>query len=291
MTPIDRIVFGDNQFFGINHMSQDKAQAQIEQFTDLDSIFEVYDVAFDAGIRALMLNTNWRAEAICDRFRARKSDYPRIAWYPSIPYPYKYASLVAEKGIPGALQQVLFSEGSVSALGKIARGGVAMMTLDAIRMMKLLVDQEMAMFKGLEVRVVFLQNIVTDLMLGFGLAEPFIEYSEHIRRKYGAAPGFLTQNMPLLRRRLAEWGLKEVVICSSVNRIGYLMSPDRESYERALAENDPADYPMMAMSTLASGAIPADQAYEYINRLNLQSVVFGASSRRNIEQTVRLIGA
>lgn len=289
MTPIHRVVFGDNQFFGINHMSQDKAQAQAERFADLDSIFDVYQNAFDAGIRAVMLNSNDRAQAICDRFRANRSTYPELAWYPSIPYPHKYANLVSEKGMVGAMQSVLFSEGSVSALGKLARGASAAMTLDAIKLMKMLVDQEMATFKGLDVRVVFLQNIVVDLVLGFDIAEPFVEYATHIRKKYGALPGFITQNMPFLREKLLGWGLTDVVICSSVNKIGYLMSPDRATYESVLAENDPKAIQMMAMSTLASGAVPAPEAYEYINGLNLQSVVFGASSRGNIEQSVKLI--
>jgi hypothetical protein len=291
MSAIDRIVFGDNQFFGINHMSQDKAQALAERFHDLDSIFDVYEQAFESGIRAVMLNSNDRAAAICERFRVQASAYPELAWYPSIPYPHKYAGLVAEHGMIGAMNKVLFADGTGSALGKIARGGLALATFDAIRLMKLLIDQEMAMFRGLDVRVVFLQNIVTDLVLGYGVAEVFDEYCRHIRKRYGALPGLITQNMPLLRARLAEWGIKGVVICSSVNKIGYLMSPDRESYEAALSVNDPADYPMMAMSTLASGAVPAPEAYDYINRLNLQSVVFGASSKRNIEQTVSLIGS
>ena len=29
---MDRILFGDNQFFGINHMSEEKARAQAMQF-------------------------------------------------------------------------------------------------------------------------------------------------------------------------------------------------------------------------------------------------------------------
>jgi len=289
MTPIDRIVFGDNQFFGINHMSQDKAQAQAERFADIDNIFAVYQNAFDAGIRAIMLNSNDRAGAICERFRARASDYPDIAWYPSIPYPHKYANIVAEKGMVGALQNMLFAQGTKSALGKLAQGAMATMSFDAVRFMKMLVDQEMETFKGLDVRVVFLQNIVVDLVLGFGVAEPFVEYCKHIRKKYGATPGFITQNMPFCRAKLAEWGIEDVVICSSINKIGYLMSPGREEYERVLAENDPAKYQMMAMSTLALGAVPAPEAYDYVNGLNIQSVVFGASSRGNIEQTVDLI--
>jgi len=67
------------------------------------------------------------------------------------------------------------------------------------------------------------------------------------------------------------------------------MSPGREAYEQVLAANDPADYQMMAMATLASGALSAPEAYAYINSLNIQSVTFGASSKGNIEQTVRLI--
>jgi len=36
MSVIDKVVFGDNQFFGINHMSQDKAQQLAERFHNLD---------------------------------------------------------------------------------------------------------------------------------------------------------------------------------------------------------------------------------------------------------------
>ena len=67
------------------------------------------------------------------------------------------------------------------------------------------------------------------------------------------------------------------------------MSPNVEAYLRCSSSNNPNDYQIMAMSTLASGAIPAVKAYEFINKQNIQSVVFGASSRKNIEQTVSLI--
>ena len=289
MQAIDRIVFGDNQFFGINHMSQDKAQALSERFHHLDSIFDVYKMAFDSGIRAVMLNSNDRAAEICDRFRAEKSQLPNIAWYPSIPYPHKYANLVAEKGLVGALQSVIFHDSALGGLGRMMQGGMALVSRDGMQIMRTLVDAEMAMFRGLDVRVVFVQNIVVDLLLGIGVKDFFADYCEHIRGKYGAKPGFITQNMPALRDALIGWGIRDVVICASVNKIGYLMSPGIAAYEAALRENDPADYEIMAMSTLASGAIPAMEAYEYVNAQNIQSVVFGASSRGNIEQTVALI--
>lgn len=286
---IDRIVFGDNQFFGINHMSQEKAQERAERFANLDNIMQVYDHAIENGIEAIMLNGNDRAAHICDRFRADPAKYGHLRWYPSIPYPHKYAAMVNDKGMVGAVQELLFAQGAKSALGKMARGGLALATLDAVKLMRMLVDQEMEAFRDLDVRVVFLQNIVVDLLLGYDIAEPFVAYCEHIKKRYGALPGLITQNLPRLRSKLIEWGIEDVVICASINKIGYLMSPGTAEYEAVIEENDGGKYPLMAMSTLASGAIKPEDAYAYINAQNIQSVVFGASSPGNIRHTVSLI--
>ncbi len=290
MQPIDKIVFGDNQFFGINHMSQEKAQQLTEKFFNIENIFKVYDIAYESGIKGIMLNSNDRAKDICEYFRKHSSKYGDINWYPSIPYPHKYANLVAEKGILPAVNEVLFKDNTAkNVLGMIAKGSMAVLSKDAMKMMQMLIDVEMKMFKGLNIKVVFLQNIITDLILGYGVKEVFYEYCEHIRKKYDALPGLITQNMPLLKSKLEEWGISEVVICSSFNKIGYLMSPNIESYLKATNNNDPNKYQLMAMSTLASGAVPANKAYEFINKQNIQSVVFGASSKNHIKETVSLI--
>lgn len=290
MEKIDKIIFGDNQFFGINHMSQEKAQQLSEKFFDIKNIFNVYDNAIDAGVNGIMLNSNDRAKEICDYFRANQDRYSHLNWYPSIPYPHKYANLVAEKGILPTINEILFKDNSASGvLGMLAKGGTAVLGKDAIKMMKMLVDVEMKMFKGLNVKVVFLQNIITDLILGYDLEEVFVEYCKYIKKKYNALPGLITQNMPHLLEKLKSWGITEVVICSSFNKLGYLVSPNIESAINSLNENDSTKYQIMTMSTMASGAIPAKEAYEFINKQNIQSVVFGASSKKNIEETVSLI--
>lgn len=290
MEKIDKIVFGDNQFFGINHMSQEKAQQQAEKFFDINNIFRVYENVLESGINGIMLNSNDRAREICDYFRENQDKFDAVNFYPSIPYPHKYANMIAEKGILPTINEALFKgNSSRNILSMISRGSSALVTKDAMKLMTMLVDVEMKMFHGLNVKVVFLQNIITDLMLGYGIKEVFVAYSEHIWATYNAAPGFITQNLPLLHKRLKEWGIEDVVICASFNKIGYLMSPDREAYEKIVEENDSEKYQIMAMSTLASGAIPAQEAYEYINKQNIQSVVFGASSKKNIDQTSSLI--
>lgn len=292
MEKIDKIVFGDNQFFGINHMSQEKAQQLAEKFYDIKNIYKVYDQAFANGIKAVMLNSNHRAKIICDYFRENKDKYKDIAWYPSVPYPHKYANLVAEKGIFPAVNEVLFSNNSaLGVIGMLTKGGMAVLGKDVIKVMQMLIDVEYRIYKGLNVKCLFLQNIIVDLLLGYGMREVFEAYCEYVRKKYKVLPGLITQNMPYLKSKLEEWGIKEVVICSSINKIGYLMSPSVEAYTDAIEKNNPYDYQLMAMSTLASGAIRATEAYEFINSLNIQSVVFGASLEKNIRETVSLISS
>ena len=290
MQPIDSIIFGDNQFFGINHMSQEKAQQLSEKFSNLSAILDVYQIAIDSGVQAIMLNSNERAKEICDYFIENKSKYPELNWYPSIPYPHKYANLISEKGIVPTINEILFRDNSaMSALGMITKGGSAILGKNAIKLLQMLVDVEMKIFAGLNVKVVFLQNIITDLLLGYEVKDIFYEYCEHIRKKYNATPGLISQNMPRLKSKLEEWGIENVVICSSFNKIGYLMSPDIDAYIDSASKNDVSKYQLMAMSTLASGAIPPKEAFDFINNQNIQSVVFGASSKDHIEHTVSLL--
>lgn len=290
MTVIDKIIFGDNQFFGINHMSQEKAQQLAEKFHDLSNIIKVYDHAYDAGIRGIMLNSNDRAFDICNYFKNNEKKYHDLNWYPSIPYPHKYANLISEKGIFPTINDLLFKDNTIlGAFGMMAKGGSALINKDAIKLMQMLIDLEMKIFKGLNVRVIFLQNIITDLILGFEIKEIFYEYCNYITNKYKVIPGLITQNLPVLKEKLEEWGIEGVVICASINKIGYLMSPGIEQYISTLQSNNPKKYQIMAMSSLASGAIRPKEAYEFINQQNIQSVVFGASSKDHIEQTVNLI--
>ena len=287
---LDRVIFGDNQFFGINHMSEEKAQALSEKFRDLQSIIDVIDIAYDCGIRGFMLNSHEKSRDICDHLRQHPSKYADLNLYPSIPYAHKYANAVAEKGIFAALKDTIVADNTFSDVaGLISKGGSLLFEQDMIKVMQMLVDVEMKIFRGLNIKVLFLQNIVTDLMLGFGVKEVFVGFASYLREAHGIEPGFVTMNLPKLVDFLLECGIENPVVCSAINKAGYFMNPDKESYEKTLREKP---FQPVAMSILASGAVKPEDAVAYINRqTTIQSVVFGASSRQHIQHTRDLIEA
>lgn len=280
---MDRILFGDNQFFGVNHMSEEKARAQSLRFRDSKSIMSVLDAAYDAGIKTFMCTTHDQIAQICDYIRSNPSRYSGFEFYPGMPYAHKYANAVTEEGVLGALKK--FTAGSM--LGILAKGGAAVMTQDMMGLMKLLVDAEMKMFNGLSTKVIFLQNVLVDLLMGLNMQKVFVGFSNYVKERYRAEPGFFTMNLPRLLDILEDCGIENPIICSSINKIGFRMCGGKELYEKVIAERK---FRPIAMSVLASGAIPPEEAIQYICGLkNVKSIVFGASSRTNIIKTKELI--
>lgn len=284
MTELDRLLFGDNQFFGINHMSEEKARAQALRFQDTGAILDVLDAAHDEGVRTFMCTTHERIEAICDHVRANRGRYADFRFLPSMPYAHKYANAVTENGMLGAVKRFLPDEGLVDAA---LRGGRSLATKDIEGMTTLLIDAEMKMFHDLPTPVVFLQNVVVDLLLGIGFKDAFRVFAERVESRYGAEPGFITMNMPLLLDTLEEVGIENPIVCSNINKIGFRMCGGLEAYEVALRERR---FRAVAMSVFASGAIPPREAIEWVcAQPNIESIVFGASSRAHIRGTRELV--
>jgi len=280
---MDTVIFGDNQFFAINHLSEERARAQSMRFRDLDAVIRVLDDAYDLGVRTFMCTTHARIGDICDHMRANPDRYQGFKIHPCMPYAHKYANAVTDLGALEALKR--FLPGSM--LGTLARGGMALATRDFVAIMKLLVDAEMKMFRGINTPVIFLQNVIVDLLLGLRMNEFFSAYAEYVRKEYKAEPGFITMNMPKLLDVLEGCGVKNPIICSSINKLGFRMGGGRELYEKTIAERS---FKPIAMQVLAAGAIPPREAIEYISGLkNVHSVLFGASSKAHISQTAELI--
>lgn len=281
---MERILLGDNQFFGINHMSEEHARASAIKFQSNDAIMEVIDGALGVGVNAFMCTTHERVAKICDVVRANPVKYKDFEIYPCMPYAHKYANAVSEAGLIEALRRFLPQEARLMAAFK---NGLAVANKDLDVIIRSLIDAEMKMFTGIRTPVIFLQNIVTDLILGLGFHQTFRTFADHVRQRYGAEPGFITMNLPQLVKVLETLGIENPIICSNINKIGFRMSGGLAAYEELIER---AKFRAVAMSVFASGAIPPREALEYVcKQKNVQSIVFGASHVRNIAQTKKII--
>ena len=104
---MDRAIFGDNQFFAVNHLSDEKSRAQAMRFRTNEAIIEVLDYVYDLGIRTFMCTTHDRMAEICGHIRDNPQKYEGFKIYPCMPYAHKYANAVTEYGPLGALKRFI----------------------------------------------------------------------------------------------------------------------------------------------------------------------------------------
>ena len=280
---MDRILFGDNQFFGVNHVSDEKSRAQLIKFKTDQAIIDVLDIAKEAGVKTFMCTTYARIGNICKHIKANPANYQGYKIYPCMPYAHKYANAVTELGMMGALKSYMPGNIFTTAL----KGGMAFLSKDYQKMMELMIDAEMKMFDGIDTPVIFLQNVVTDLLLGLRAYPMLYAFNAYVKKKYNAEAGFISMNLPLLHKVLLDGGIENPIICTSFNKEGFRMSGGTKAYEAVLAQNNAR---IIAMQIFGGGFIAPKEAVEYVNGLpGISSILFGASSAANIKQTVGLI--
>lgn len=283
---MDRLLFGDNQFFGVNHASEEKARAQAMRFQKIEAIYEVLDSAYSEGIRTFMCTTHERVGEVCEHIRTHPDRYPDFQFYPCMPYAHKYANAATELGIGGLFKKFMPEGGLLSTA---IRGGMSLATKDVEGLAKIMIDSEMKMFKGVRTPVIFLQNVAVDFLAGLGMKKSLKIFHDYIQTQYNAEPAFITMNLPRMLDVLEEAGIENPIVCSNLNKVGFRMCGGIEAYEHALRTKK---FRAVAMSVMASGAIPADEAIEWVcSQPNIEAIVFGASSRGNIHKTRSLIAS
>ena len=202
-----------------------------------------------------------------------------------MPYAHKYANAATDYGMIGAVMHFMPDDGMLKTA---LRGGMSLARKDVEGLAKILVDMEMKMFRGLETPVIFLQNVVVDLLLGMGMKDSFRIFHDYVAERYGAEPG-LHHHEPADAARRARRGrdrepdrlleLQQDRLPRLGRRRGLPATLLRTRKVRAIA-----------MSVLASGAIPPREALEWVAaQPEIDAIVFGASSRRNIRDTKEIV--
>ena len=282
---MDKIIFGDNQFFGVNHMSEQTAIKQAQRFRTSEDIYRTLEYVNEIGIKSFMFTTHSQLEPVLEMIN-NNSKFDDFKLYPCMPYAHKYADALVEHGPFEMINK--FTPGNKLASG--LKGVGSLITSNPIPIMKLLVDSEMKLLKGKNVQGIFLLNIVTDLLLGLEMYDILYEFSKYVEKKYCVKAGFFTMNQVKLHDVLVnKLGLKDPIIVSNINKLGFRMNPSKDEVEDVLALKSSYN---IAMSFLASGALGPKEASDYIESLNgVDSVLFGASSFAHIKQTKEILGS
>ena len=172
----------------------------------------------------------------------------------------------------------------------LVEGGISALKLDPLGMLKTYLDAELKGYlnmkpKNAVLRSVLLHEVLTDLCLGLGETELLNVFAQHVHDNYHVQPGFVTYNLPRFVKLFQEatFPLKDVVIMTPFNSVGYQMSPSRHSCEVCLSSLLESN--VIGMSVMAGGYLKLDEAIDYVRSLPLSGVAVGASSKEHAHNT------
>lgn len=279
---IDRVILGDNQFFGVNHMSQDRGHETYEHFKDINEIKRILNYSLDKGVHAVMFSTHPSIGGICEMIRKDSRLRENLQIYVNVPYIIKYVSMVTEMGIYNTIKTVIASQKGSDRGAFLAKSAWNALSLNHMGVFERLIDVELAPFRGLNVRAVFLHNALCDLILAYHMEKVLLGFDKYVRTKYHAIPGYGTLNLTKFTEFLDEVHAPDSVVMSGFNKLGFLMNPSRESCENTVKNTRHA---VLGMATLASGRLKPEEAYAYLEKVGVKHVIVGLSSQKHADET------
>ena len=276
-----KIILGDNQFFGVNHFDLKKGEKTKLKFDTTTKIEAFINDSLEIGLDGFMINSNEKGYQIVN---ASKFGSAKEIHY-SIPYPHKYASMVNENGMMSLLGH-LFKN---SSMIKNIIGGIKLISTQNLKHMTPLalnLEINKNLKKG---SYVYMQNIVTDLLLGIGRGDLLIEFIKSVSNM-GYKPGIITLNPimfdKLLKKEQDTPWLKDLVVCFNINQDGFNVFPSLNIVEDFIKSRP--KYKLMGMSVFASGALNIPSSVSYVKKLDLDYVVFGTSRLENVKSNLNI---
>ena len=275
-----KIILGDNQFFGVNHYDLGKGEQTKSKFDTTEKIHSFLHVCLDLGLDGFMINSNDKGYEIVNTFNFNTDKEIHY----SIPYPHKYASMVNENGMMSLFSHLVKN----TSVFKNLIGGLKLLTtqnLKSITALALNLEVPKKLKKG---SYIYMQNVITDLLMGMGRGDILIEFIKNVK-SLGYKPGIITLNPIMFDQLLKKYDntdlIKDLIVCFNINKEGFNVFPSLNQIENFIRSTP--KYKLMGMSIFASGAANIKSSINYIKGFDLDYIVFGSSSIDNIKNNLK----
>lgn len=274
-----KLILGDNQFFGINHHDLQKGKQTKLKFSTKEKITDFISETIKLGLDGFMINSNDIGYNIVNDYIIKGKEEVHF----SIPYPHKYATQVNEEGMLSLLKYFISKTSLILLLRTLPK---FVLTRNVKYLVPLVTSLEIPknLQKG---STIYMQNIVTDLILGLKRFDLLEAFSMEVRRK-GYKPGIITLNPVLLDSYIKDSNIinkSDVTICFNINEAGFNVFPSKEIVVDFINKNH--NYKLMGMSVFSSGGGDINKSIDFIKNLNLDYIVFGSSKIANIQKNIQ----
>jgi hypothetical protein len=200
-----------------------------------------------------------------------------------VPDPLEYLRDSSEAGPMGAVLKRL-KRATAGTVVRLAGQSITRMPRLLARefgaLLAVLLELELAGFRGLAPSHIVLAAPWTDLALAAGNRKFFEFYGSYVAKHHRASPGLETWNGGHLLPRLREWGSGIGTVLTAVNPNGFRMKPSRSA---ALAEISAGGRAVFARDVTAGEAVSIEEGVAFARASGVAGIVVEVNEGRDLE--------
>ncbi len=283
MIPMN-LILGHNQFVGISHLSEERSEEMNSRFTSPQRIMEVVEAAYDIGVRSMIVETHPRMLDFLKYYS--KVDTVDMSFILQIPNVQEYIRTMNNKGIEGMAMDIIrgsrptmLIKGAMRSVKDVVQNNYAYVATTGLELIA-------SPYYNYDITHVMVHNVITDFLLGLGMADVLMAAKERMEDDYEVPVGFVTLNLPMFLEDFEEYRGR-LNIMTPVNPLGYDMNDSKEEVEDRIRATD---HHIMAMNILGGGSIPITEAIDYIKSLGkIEDCIIGSSNPEHIREAYMLL--
>ena len=283
MSRFNSILLGDNAFYGIDHLSHERARKRANTIQTLDNAVKVIKYSYELGINGMVVATRPLLKDWIEKLKLSTDLVDKLDFYPVMPYARGLQSKISQGGIVNVMNEIMKAGGLGNEIKILFKGGIGLIKKDLSGLFKVFLDTELLKLKMIRPKIIYLHPVLVDLALALKMKNIFEIFNDHLHDKYQIKAGFCTKNFPGLVTKLESWDIKSTSIMTSFNPAGFLMNPSSEECEKTIASYKGH---VLAMNIFAGGYSGLDEATNYIlSQPNIRNIVVGVSSIEHAKET------
>jgi len=283
LTRFDSILLGDNAFYGIDHLSHERARNRANTVQRLDNVVSLIKYSYELGATGMVVATRPNLREWVEHLKKSSDIVDKLDFHPVLPYARGLQMKLSQLGIINTMKDIMKGAGLGTEIKILAKGGFGFIKKDVVELFKVFIDTEMIKLNMIKPKIIFLHPVLVDLALALEMENIFEAFKNHLDEKYKIKAGLCTKNFPKLITKLDEWDMNFASIMTSFNPAGFLMNQSKQACEDAL-ENYKGS--VLAMNILAGGYSGLNESANYILSLpKIRNIVVGVSSKVHAKET------
>lgn len=269
------IIFGDNQFIGVNHTGE-KVEQYTEQFGCAEDIAVVLREAWRVGVRDFSFTVR---PVTIDAINLVLEECP-FQLHPAVPYAHTINETLTESGFVGLIRKYLSFEAVLKMpimLGQLLFNRYSVLW-------ELYLKSELDRLPKQNIKSIGMLNVCADFFLGADRYDILESFTKTVRKGFNVTPVIYTMNFPMMASVI--WGNDEYKtrLIFNYNELGFRMNPSKHKVLETMDEYKEHDIGVMSIFSGIDRLNPIDYVK---SNINIRSVTFGSASVSRINNNFK----